>query len=356
MVTQVSEPESILIIGTGLIGSSIGLALAPHHTVYLQDALPSHALVAASLGAGIVDVPRNIVAVIVAVPPGYAAQVVVDALQEYPHAIVTDVASVKGVVLDQVRVLGVDVDLSRYVGSHPMAGSERSGPLTARPDLFTERVWVITPHESTNPETLSFVRHLAEGCGARVEIMAPDEHDVAVAEVSHVPQIVSSLMAGNLIKVRPEHLRLAGSGVRDVTRIAGSEPRMWTQIITANRDAIGSELRRMARSLDTLVDHLESSEQVEAFMARGVSGAKALPGKHGRRAEDYAHVIVEIPDSPGALARLFADVGEAGVNVEDLGIEHDETREVGYMSIAVESRRAAELEQVMVSKGWVLKA
>ncbi|MDR0848447.1 MAG: prephenate dehydrogenase [Propionibacteriaceae bacterium] len=353
-----SEPESILIIGTGLIGSSIGMALTPRHTVFLKDALSSHALVAASLGAGVVDAPHDVSVVIVAVPPSLAAQVVVRALTDYPEAIVTDVASVKGVILDQLRAQGANsgLDLSRYVGSHPMAGTERSGPLTARGDLFNERTWVITPHESTAPDTIETVRQLAEECGARVVTMRPDEHDIAVAEVSHVPQIVSSLMAGNLTGVQPAHLRLAGPGVRDVTRIAGSQPGMWTQIITANKDAISTELRRLARTLDALVDHLESPEDVEAFMSKGVFGTKALPGKHGRRAEDYAHVVVEIPDSPGALGRLFADVGEAGVNVEDLAIEHDETREVGYMSIAVEPEKAAGLEQVMVTKGWVLKA
>jgi prephenate dehydrogenase len=185
--------------------------------------------------------------------------------------------------------------------------------------------------------------------------MGPDEHDLAVAEISHVPQIVASLMAGNLTEVVPEHLRLAGQGVRDVIRIAGSDPSMWTQIITANHSAISNELARLSASLERVRTQLDSTEAVTQFMKLGVEGARSLPGKHGRRVADYVQITVEIPDSPGALARLFADVETAGVNVEDLVIEHDHAREVGYISISVEPNETESLAQVMTDAGWALK-
>ena len=354
MSDEDTEFGSVLIVGTGLIGTSIGMVLTAHGArVHLNDRVSSHALVASSLGAGVVDKPDDVGMVIVAVPPGAAAQVVVKALAAYPHAVVTDVASVKAPILEQVRIAGADVD--RYVGSHPMAGSHRSGPLTARPDLFVDRTWVIAPHEGVSPSSIAEVEKLARLCGSRVEVMDPDEHDLAVAEVSHVPQIMSSLMAGNLVDVLPSHLRLAGQGVRDVTRIAASDESMWTQIITANREVIGTQLEKVATALDGVRHHLDSPQAVYQFMKLGVEGTRALPGKHGRTQQDYVHLIVEIPDSPGALARLFSDVDAAGVNVEDLEIEHDRTREVGYISIAVQPEKADALAQAMTGAGWTLK-
>ena len=345
---------SVLIVGTGLIGTSIGLALTGQGCeVYLRDRTSSHALVASSLGAGAVGTPEKVDLVVVAVPPFAAPHVVARALSAYPEATVTDVASVKAPILDQVRMEGAD--LSRYVGSHPMAGSQRSGPLTARADLFVDRTWVIAQHPEASGSAVTTVESLARLCGSRVEHMDAVEHDLAVAEVSHVPQIISSLMAGNLVGVPASHLRLAGQGVRDVTRIAASDENMWTQIITSNRDVIGTQLEKVAEALDGVRSHLDSPQVVFDFMRHGVEGTRVLPGKHGRTQQDYVHLIVEIPDSPGALARLFADVDAAGVNVEDLGIEHDRTREVGYISIAIQPEKADSLAQAMTDAGWTLK-
>jgi prephenate dehydrogenase len=185
--------------------------------------------------------------------------------------------------------------------------------------------------------------------------MDPVEHDVAVAEVSHVPQIVSSLMAGNLADVPRSHLMLSGQGVRDVTRIAASDETMWTQIITANRAAIQTQLARLSSTLADVEAHLDSPVAVAEFLRHGIAGTRGLPGKHGRSALEWAHVVVEIPDSPGALAKLFAQVEAVGVNVEDLEIEHDRDREVGYINVAVSPDQAGELAQAMTDAGWTLK-
>jgi len=349
----VSEPAA-LIVGTGLIGTSIGMALtAAGHRVHLRNRTTSVGLVAASLGAGTVEPATDVGMVVVAVPPSATGPMVVSMLAEFPTATVTDVASVKSPILEFVRSAGADVH--RYVGSHPMAGSHQTGPLAAHADLFVDRTWVIAAHAGAEPARVEQVRALAELCQARVEVMDPAEHDLAVAEVSHVPQIVSSLMAGNLNGVPPSHLRLAGQGVRDVTRIAASDETMWTQIVLANQAAIRAELDKLATALAEIETHLGSPKALAEFFRRGLEGTRALPGKHGRAANEYVFVVVEIPDSPGALARLFADVGAAGVNVEDLGIEHDRTREVGYISIAVTPDRAADLARVMTDAGWTLR-
>ncbi|MCL1922557.1 MAG: prephenate dehydrogenase [Propionibacteriaceae bacterium] len=351
---DVGACESVLIVGTGLIGTSIGLALRERgYQVFLQDETPSHALVAAGLGAGEVEFCDQADMVIVAVPPSHTPKIVAEALAAYPGATVLDVASVKAPILDELMAMGID--LSRYVGTHPMAGSHRAGPLTARADLFEDRTWVVTPHIAAEVNRIDQVHALVRDCLAEVEVMDPTEHDMAVASISHVPQIVSSLMAGNLTEVPSHHVKLAGQGVRDVTRLAASDELMWSQIITANQDAIFEQLEKLASSLDEIRGNLDSEKAVESFLKAGALGARTLPGKHGHVLADYVLVTVEIPDSPGALAKLFADVEQAGVNVEDLSLSHDRTREVGFISISVLPDEAEALASTMTEAGWSLK-
>ncbi|MHB1008736.1 MAG: prephenate dehydrogenase [Propionibacteriaceae bacterium] len=348
--------ECVVVIGAGLVGASIGMALVgAGHRVHLRDRVSSHARVAAGLGAGTTDrvPPQEVDLVVVAVPPAAIARTVLGALERYPHAVVTDVGSVKGAVLSELAASGAD--LSRYVGSHPMAGSQHAGPLTSSADLFVDRTWVVTPHAGAASGSVERVERLARDCGGRVVVLDAREHDEAVAQVSHLPQLMSSLTAGRLVDVPEEHLRLAGQGIRDVTRIAASDPDLWQQIVGANAEAVRTELMAVQEALAGLVAVLDDPAAVREFIARGRQGTRALPGKHGHRATDFAHVVVEIPDTPGALARLFADIEEAGVNVEDLAIEHDEAREVGYLSVAVTPDREEALTATMVGRGWTVR-
>ena len=350
------ELSPTLVIGAGLVGASVGCALgAAGVAVHVADLDRSHAQVAASRGAGVVDEPvaEDVRLVVVAVPPGALADVIASALADYPNATVTDVGSVKGAVLADLR--GRDLELSRYVGSHPMAGSQLSGPLTARADLFADRTWVVTPHDTSAAHAVLDVTELVRLCGGRLVTMGPAHHDEAVAQVSHVPQLVSALMAGSLVDVPSEHLKLAGQGVRDVTRIAGSDPALWHQIIEANRVAVLGELRGIEARLARLVDAFDQPGEVEAFLARGRAGVAALPGKHGAAQAAFARVVVAIPDEPGSLAHLFADIEAAGVNVEDLSIDHDLGRDVGYLSIQVLPGRADDLEAAMRAGGWQVR-
>ncbi len=345
-----------LVIGTGLVGASVGCALTRAGvSVHLQDAVSSHAKVAASRGAGSTARPEAdaVRLVVVAVPPSALAATIAKALSRYPSATVTDVGSVKSTVLADLRASGAD--LSRYVGSHPMAGSQRVGPLTANPDLFVDRTWVITPHDTSAAHAVLDVQELARLCGARQLSMGAAHHDEAVAQVSHLPHLVSVLMGGRLTEVPGEHLKLAGQGVRDVTRIAGSDPGLWLQIIDANREAVRHELDALRGDLEHLQAVLDDSAGLTAFLERGREGTRALPGKHGSAPVDYAGVVVEIPDAPGSLARLFRDVEAAGVNIEDLAIDHDGEREVGFLSVQVAPERAEFLRDAMTAAGWTLR-
>ena len=185
--------------------------------------------------------------------------------------------------------------------------------------------------------------------------MGAAHHDEAVAQVSHLPHLASVLVAERLNDVPPEHLQLAGQGLRDVTRIAGSDPQLWREIIGANSAAVRAELTVLRDNLDALIGVLDADGDLAPILAAGRDGTRALPGKHGLASTSYAHVVVEIPDAPGALARLFRDIETAGVNVEDVSIEHDVAREVGWLSVQVAPDRADDLTAVMHAAGWTVR-
>ncbi|MFW6599680.1 prephenate dehydrogenase [Propionibacteriaceae bacterium Y2011] len=347
---------SILVIGVGLVGASIALAATgAGWTVHLSDRTSSHVRVAAGLGAGTVERPEptDVGLVVVAVPPDACADVVREALADHPTATVTDVASVKAAIAEAVAdAPGAE----RYVGSHPMAGSHRSGPAAANAELFVDRTWVVTPHHASAPERVEQVVALAKACGAMVQLMDPTEHDAAVAAVSHLPHLAAVLVAGQLVDVPAEHLQLSGQGLRDVTRIAGGDPALWTQILTANADALRPRLHALRGGLDELISSLDDRSELTGALRAGNDGTSRIPGKHGQRAVDWAQVVIEIPDAPGALARLFAEVDAAGINVEDVEIEHDQVREVGFLALSVVPDQAAGLRDHLVAAGWDLRA
>jgi len=349
--------DPAVIVGTGLVGASVGCALsAAGLSVHLRDRVRSHAVVAAGRGAGVVEPvdPASARLVVVAVPPTAVPRVVASSLARYPNAVVTDVGSVKSKILDEVITLTEDA--SRYIGGHPMAGSHQSGPLTAAAELFADRTWVLTPRPDNPDWVVETARTLVSVCGARIIEMSAADHDRAVAEVSHFPQLVSSLTAARLADVPRGDLRLAGQGVRDVTRIAASDPDMWVQIVAANRAPIREQLVALRDDLSGLIAALDEPEAVNDVLKRGNKGVRALPGKRGKRPDKLVPVVVQIPDAPGALGRLFADIAMNGINIEDLSIEHDPDREIGYLSIDVAPDRVDGLRRMIRDRGWGLRS
>ena len=357
----------VRIVGTGLLGASIGLALrALGVDVVLADPSRTTVLLARDVGAGRLPAPDDALPrlVVVAAPPDVTGEVVVAELAANPQAVVTDVASVKGAVIAALRAAGAD--LTRYVGSHPMAGSERSGPTAARPDLFTGRPWVVVGTERSTGEAVLVVRNLVTDLGATPVLLDAGLHDEAVAVVSHVPQIAASLVAARLRDADPAALDLAGQGLRDVTRIAAGDPALWTSILAANADAVLPVLQALRADLDEVIDALgqvAAAARAEgvgggalgvlaATIAAGNAGVSRIPGKHGGVRRAYDVVTVLVPDRPGELARLLTDMGVAGINLEELAIEHAPRQPVGLASIAVLRGLGSELETELTARGW----
>lgn len=355
-----SEPARldgpVHVIGAGLLGTSIGLAVrAAGVPVWLSDANPEHLRTAISLGAGVArpadGMPQLVV---VAVPPVHIAEVVLDALDS--GAVVTDIGSVKALPLEQVSDQASETALARYVGSHPMAGSERSGPLAASAALFDGRPWALTPHVHADPAAIGLVESLVRVCGATPVRLSPVEHDLAVARTSHLPHLLAVLAAAQLTDAVPEHLSLSGQGVRDVTRVAAGDPELYGQIIRANGATVGDLLRDVRRQLDELIAAVDepSADDLVDILTRGVAGTQVIPGKHGGPSLETAEVYVLVPDHPGELARLFADIGEIGVNVEDLHIDHDPGRPAGLVELVVEVGAAEDLRSALEARKWTV--
>jgi prephenate dehydrogenase len=347
----------VLVVGAGLLGTSVGLALqAQGVEVFLSDLNEENLRTASGLGAGSSSpAPADLALVVVAVPPDHLGRAIATALLE-TSAVVTDVGSVKGAPLAEVRGLVPEAALMRYVGSHPMAGSERSGPLAASSVLFDGRPWAVAPHATASAAAVAAVTALVEACGATPFPFSPEEHDAAVARTSHLPHVVAALVAGALAEAPPSHLVLSGQGVRDVTRIAAGDPALWEQILTANSSALTGLLREVRSSLDGLLAALESGSRpdLSEILGRGVTGTAAIPGKHGGPSVAETGVFVAVPDHPGELARLFADVGEIGVNVEDVRIDHDPGRPVGLVELTVAVDRAEHLLHALAARGWAV--
>lgn len=357
-------PNPVVVVGAGLIGTSVAMALDRRHVeVQLEDVDPLHAAVARSrLGTGTRPPDaesRDEMApalVVVATPPDHLGEVIAEALRRHTGAFVTDVGSVKMKPLDDLRAAGLadETGLARYVGSHPMAGSERSGPLAAAADLFDGRTWAVTPHEDSSSDAVAAVESLVAACDARVVRMTPQEHDLAVARTSHLPHLMAALTAGRLQDAPESHLALSGQGVRDVTRIAAGDPRLWRQIVVANAGALRQLLFDASRDLDALITALDAGDLsvVESVLAAGATGAAAIPGKHGGPMVALAAVTVAIPDRPGALAELFHEIGALGVNIEDIRIDHDPGRAFGVVEIDVTEGRGDDLAAALRERGW----
>ena len=357
---------TVLVFGTGLIGTSVALALrAKGADVWLSDRDEATARLAADLGAGTVvpdvrDAKGIADVAVLAMPPAAVAAALALGQEHGVADAYTDVASVKELPVRRAREIGCD--LRSFVPGHPLAGRERHGPAAARADLFLGRTWALCPLPETSPAAVQAVTALVLACGADPVIIDPETHDQWVALVSHVPHLVAAAMAARLAPsvVPADALRLAGQGLRDVTRIAAGDSALWTQILSANAGPVAEVLGAVAVDLSAAARALagvsaETPADVTDLLERGQAGVARIPGKHGGQPRNFTVVQVVIPDQPGELARLFNAAGAAGVNIEDVRIEHSPGLPVGVAELSVRPDQAAALLDAMEAGGWPVR-
>lgn len=349
--------NSIRIIGSGLIGTSIGLALAARGVqVEMLDLDQKAQKLAQDLIASEIAVDPEVI--LFAIPAGALAKTFEKQYALNPGSKFIDIASVK--TKPQVEVSRIIGGASRFLATHPMAGREVGGAASARADLFEGRSWIYCPTFADGAQVDSDVLEagllLIDSLGATPISMSASRHDSAVALLSHLPQIVASLLAAQLKEAKSEDLDLAGAGLRDTTRIAASDPELWQEIISSNAQEILPLLINLQNDLGSLIDSLDDPAKVASFIAAGNEGRSKIPGKHGGKAREYTQLPVVIEDKPGQLAALFDECAKASVNVEDLTIEHSPGQFTGLITLALSASDAAILQKHLEESGWNVHA
>ncbi len=335
-------PKRAQVVGAGLIGGSVSGALRRAGwwvTVSDQD----RATAARAVELGLADHAGTDAAaelVVVATPVGDIARCVLEAFATSPNAVVTDVGSVKQPVTEAVSH-------PRFVGGHPMAGSEQDGLDGARPNMFDGAVWVLTPTDDTDPAAYALVHSVAVSLGSDVVTMSAEDHDAVVAMVSHVPHLTAATLMGLASRRGQDHtglLRVAAGGFRDMTRIASGRPGIWPDICGANRLAILAVLDDLIDELgdvrsiveagdrSALLDRLELARSARRSLPVGASAAYGL-----------SEIRVTVPDRPGQIALVATVASDHGVNLFDIEIAHSAEGDRGVIVVVIDASRTDDL-------------
>jgi len=341
--------SSVRIVGSGLIGTSIGLGLVQRGIkLQMVDADPKAQSLANDLVGGVVVVDPDLV--VLAMPTSQLSAVIGLENQLNPQSTFIDVGSVKSEVL--LHVEAISGMSRRFVPTHPMAGREIGGAGSARADLFQGRSWILTPSSDLEESSKELALELISLLGATpIELTAAD-HDRAVAKISHLPQIAASLIAKQLDGTPAEWMELAGQGLRDTTRIAGSDESLWKEIIYSNRNELHQLLINLQNDVTTMIDSLSNPEEIATLIAQGRAGKALIPGKHGGKAREYWYLPIVIDDKPGQLGAIFNECAAMDVNVEDLNIEHSPGQLSALITLALSESDAAKLSSHLTSIGW----
>lgn len=353
MTTSPSERPRALVIGTGLIGGSLGLALRAHgwHVSGL-DADTLRATQALALGAldRIGDDPEAEIA-FVATPASAVGSIARGLLErgKRPDLVVTDVSGVKGAVVEES-------EHPRFVGGHPMAGSEQVGLDGADQDLFTGALWVLTPTGDTDLDAFARVRDVVASLGADVVTLSPEDHDRLVAMVSHVPHLVAATLMNAASRGAERDavlLRLAAGGFRDMTRVAAGHPGIWPDVCVENAPAITATLERVINDLERLREQVRSGDRQGILDALGnaSSARRHLPAR-GSRPEHLTEVRVPVSDREGVLAEITSLAGDLGTNIYDIEIAHSAEGAHGVLLLVVGAEDAQKLRDELRLRGF----
>jgi prephenate dehydrogenase len=347
-------PRRAQVVGTGLVGGSLGLALrARGWHVSGTDLDPAR--LERALGIGVLDAAGSdpdAELVVVCVPAHAAGPTAAAILAEpgrRPDVVVTDVSGVKASVV-------AAADHPRFVGGHPMAGSEQLGLDGADAELFVGATWVLTPTAETDLEAFGRLREVVASLGAEVLVLSPDDHDRLVAVVSHVPHLVAATLmnaAAQGAAADGALLRLAAGGFRDMTRVAAGSPAIWPDICVDNAAAIVDSLDRLLADLAAARDRVARADRdgIYSMLDDASRSRRALPAR-AARPENLAELRVPVPDREGVLAELTAAARDLDVNIYDIEIAHSAEGPRGILVLVVDRAAAAALRDAFAERGF----
>ena len=347
----------IAVLGTGLIGGSIGLAARARcdgAEVVGFDASPEAIGAARERGAvdaeagSVAEALDGSVACFVCAPVGALPELVGEALAAAPaDCVVTDVGSTK-------RAVAAASADERFVGGHPVAGAETSGVEHARPDLFEGAAWYLTPGERASGLLLERLHRLLVAFGARPIAIDPDTHDRLLAAVSHLPHVIANVLvaqAARRLSAEGEVLPRVGPSFRDATRVAGANPQIWADIYASNSHAIADEIDEAIRGLEEVSQRLRAGDA--GALARWHAAARDDRGRlleAGLAGGPVYELVVSVPNRPGIVAQVALALGRAGVNIVDMALDPAPDMRSGAITLSVAGEDAAERARGLVEE------
>jgi prephenate dehydrogenase len=345
---------TVKIIGCGLIGTSIALRLKElGEKVWVEDKSPANLALARDLIGNHESEPANFDLIIIATPISAIIDVLSNLKNFNENSTVIDIGGLKSKLILKVEDFKDIAPI--FISAHPMAGREFVGPSNARADLFEGRAWLLTKTSQSNAKSVDIAKKLGRDLGATSYELSSKDHDSTIAAISHMPQVLSSLMGHLLNNESVDSLNFAGQGLRDVSRLADSDREMWSHLLLENSEEILPRINSAIDLLQKLHDDLSTNNEdgVDQFLAKGKAGRERIPGKHGAKPRTYSYLPIVIDDKPGQLARIFDECAQCSVNVEDLSIEHSPNQETGLITLALSQADALKLKAHMQSKGWL---
>jgi prephenate dehydrogenase len=336
----------VAVVGTGLIGASVGLAARRNGAVAVRgfDADAEALALAAERGAvepagSLAEAVHDAEIAVVAAPVTMLPRLVDEVLAAAPDATVTDVGSTKGAVCSAIHD-------ARFIGGHPVAGAETQGPAHARPELFEGATWFLTPGAATDSERYRALHGFVASLGAVPVAVDPDAHDRLLALTSHLPHALANLLLNQVGSARVEGhepLAAAGGSLRDMTRVAGANPRIWIDIFLENAAAVRAALAEHRARVERLEAALEGGDA--GFLARWI-GEAAVNRRDLIRdaypAGDLQRLVVHVPDRPGVLAGITQALGAERINIEDFELQHMSPERGGALALLIVGEEAAQ--------------
>lgn len=342
--------RKVCVVGMGLIGGSIALAIKREHQVTITgvDIDENQLKLAQSLGVideashRLTEGVKDAELIILAAPVTKTEQLI-DELKELPlkkGAIVTDVGSTKSKILEKAECLlekGVV-----FIGGHPMAGSHKSGVQAARTHLFENAFYVLSPPPSINVNKVIQLQNWLKGTKANFVEMSPEQHDKLAGLISHLPHIVAASLVQQVRGVEKEDelvSRLAAGGFRDITRIASANPVMWRDILLHNKDTILELLRHFKKELSDMEDMLlnEQENSIYDYFATAKSFRDGLPSRDKGALPAFYDLFVDVPDHPGVISDVTGILGKAGISITNIRILETRADIMGVLRLTFRS-------------------
>jgi prephenate dehydrogenase len=342
----------VRIVGAGLIGTSIALGLkgAGYRVSVEDEDLEAEEIAQHLIGVGESDHQPDLI--IIATPISTISTLVKEYGKRYPESTVIDIGGLKTEVIREIE--GFSDIYERFCSTHPMAGREIAGPLAARGDLFQGRIWITTPTSHTSSLVRKQTSELIASLGGIEVELEGERHDSVIAGISHLPQVLSSLLSLTLDGMEESGLALAGQGLKDVSRLAASDPDLWAELLHANRKSLAVYLDKLSYLLNDLSTSLQNDDlrKTHEMLSLAKENHQRIPGKHGGKKRDYWYLPIVIEDKPGQLAAIFDVCAVVAANVEDLTIEHTPGHETGLVTLALSHEDAIKLFDQLLVDGW----